>query len=298
MKKRKNLTAIIAIVFSFLLITIALFCLITTMILQFGLDDLFVPTTSEPTEEITPENTLPSGTPINPIPQTPVTTPVTDTATPWILSETLDAGLEYQNKITFLGDSTTHGMKSYGVLSDGKDTEQVWYGEVGNTITFAYVNTVKIKRFSNDTPMLIPDAAEKYKPKILYITLGVTGGVSTNLAEEGFKEIYKILIGNILEKSPETKIVLQSIYPVTKNIDPTYGAIITNEKIMKANTWIEDICEELYKSGKSVYYLDTYSVLVNDEGYLPENYSNGDGLHLSAAGFSAVLSNIRKHKLP
>ena len=67
---------------------------------------------------------------------------------------------------------------------------------------------------------------------------------------------------------------------------------------MKANTWIEDICEELYKSGKSVYYLDTYSVLVNEEGYLPENYSNGDGLHLSPAGFSAVLSNIRKHRLP
>lgn len=306
MKKNKNLTAVIAIILSFALITAALFCFITTLCLQFGLDSLLfpeevtskpTPTPTSPTETYTPDSTptIPAITPVGTTTAPPETV---DISTPWILEEGLDAGREYQDSLTFLGDSTTHGMKSYGVLSDGSSTKQVWYGEVGNTITFSYVNTVKIIRSSADTPMLIADAAGLYKPERLYITLGVTGGVSTNLPEEGFKEIYKMLIESILKKSPDTKIVLQSIYPVTKNIDPQYGKIINNEKIATANSWILDICEELYKSGKSVYYLDTYSVLVNEEGYLPENYSNGDGLHLSPAGYAVVLSNIRKHPLP
>lgn len=305
MKKNNNLTAVITIILSFVLITAAVFCLVTSMSLQFGLDSLFFP--SESTVESTPTPVTPTDTntpkPTETLSPTLTITPITsepsvDIGTPWILEEGLDAGRDYQDSITFLGDSTTHGMKSYGVLTDGSSTKQVWYGEVGNTITFSYVNTVKIIRSSTDTPMLISEAAGLYKPEILYITLGVTGGVSTNLPEEGFKEIYKILIDSILKKSPDTKIVLQSIYPVTKNIDPQYGKIINNEKIVKANLWIEDICEELFKSGKSVYYLDTYSVLVNEEGYLPENYSNGDGLHLSPAGYAVVLSNIRKHPIP
>ena len=42
--------------------------------------------------------------------------------------------------------------------------------------------------------------------------------------------------------------------------DELIDEIANNEKIVKANLWIEDICEELFRSGKNVYYLDTYSV--------------------------------------
>ncbi len=302
MKKKNNFLPYAAITLSFIFITAAIFCFVTSASLQFGLEDLFFPSTSEPTPEPTLTQSPDTQVPVTSTPTVPPLTitaiPTLDVGTPWILEEGLDAGREYQNSITFLGDSTTHGMKSYGVLTDGSATTQIWYGETGNTITFSYANTVKIIRKQGDTPMLIADAAELYKPEILCITLGVTGGVSTNLPEEGFKAIYKQLIDSILEKSPNTKIILQSIYPVTKNIDPQYGKIINNEKIQKANSWILDIAKELYKSGKSVYYLDTYSVLVNEEGYLPENYSNGDGLHLSPAGYAVVLSNIRKHRIP
>ena len=300
----QKIKPIIFIILSFILITASLFCLITTMVLQFGLDKEPIPQTTQTPDlpPMTEQTTQAPVTEANPT-VSPTTTPETsfvpeDNKTPWKLEQTLDAGINYQNSITFLGDSTTHGMKSYGVLSDGKSTTQIWYGSEANTITFAYANTVKIIRSSTDTPMLISSAAEKYKPELLYITLGVTGGVSMNLSEEGFKEIYKILVNSILAKSPDTKIVLQSIYPVAKSLDKAYSKTINNEKIQKANVWIEDICKELYASGKTVYYLDTYSVLVNDEGYLPENYTNGDGLHLSAAGYNAVLTNIRQHKIP
>jgi lysophospholipase L1-like esterase len=300
----QKIKPIIFIILSFILITVSLFCLITSMVLQFGLDKEPVPQTTQTPLPPSTVQTQESPTTITKPTESPATTsPETSNIpegnpTPWKLEQTLDAGINYQNSITFLGDSTTHGMKSYGVLTDGKNTKQIWYGEVGNTITFAYANTVKVIRSSNDTPMLISSAAEKYKPEMLYITLGVTGGVSMNLSEEGFKEIYKILVNSILEKSPDTKIVLQSIYPVAKSLDKAYSKTISNEKIQKANLWIEDICKELYTSGKTVYYLDTYSVLVDDEGYLPENYTNGDGLHLSAAGYNAVLTNIRQHKIP
>ena len=42
-----------------------------------------------------------------------------------ILGETADAGQEYIDKLTFLGDSTTYGLRYYKMLSGGTDTTQV-----------------------------------------------------------------------------------------------------------------------------------------------------------------------------
>ena len=44
-----------------------------------------------------------------------------------------------------------------------------------------------------------------------------------------------------------------------------------------------------------VKYLDTISVLQGPDGYLPYELSNGDGIHLSPAGFTKVLDYLRTH---
>ncbi len=218
---------------------------------------------------------------------------------PWILQQGMDGGQNYLSSLTFLGDSTTYGLIEAGVLPDGKDTEQVWFGVTGRTITFSYVETVKVTNDRSDKEgMTIVQMAAQEKPEVLVITLGVTGGVSSGLSKEAFSALYSKMITDILNASPDTKIICNSIYPVCKSISSDLAPRIDNEKISAANEWILQVVQDRYEQGNAVYYLDSYSSLIGADGYLPENFSNGDGLHLSALAFQKVLSLLRTHKVP
>lgn len=231
-----------------------------------------------------------------------------DQTTPWILTAGNDGGMDYQNRLIFLGDSTTYGLLDRGLLPGGKDSRQVWFGVTGHTITFKFHETIKITdTYDYGTPdpasgLTIKDMAEKKKPEILVVTLGVTGGVSyfsNNMTEELFTMIYEKLIDDILQSSPETKIICNTIYPVCKEVDTkTVDADITNPNIQKANGWIEKTVASYYESGKNVYFLDSYSLLVGEDGYLPADYTNGDGLHLSDSALNKVLEILRTHQIP
>ena len=90
--------------------------------------------------------------------------------------------------------------------------------------------------------------------------------------------------------SPETKIILQSIYPVATNSE---YRDITNPRIDVANGWVESLAEEY-----GFRYLDTNSSLKGDDGYLIHSYQNGDGLHMNTSGLNAILKYIRTHGYP
>ena len=94
----------------------------------------------------------------------------------------------------------------------------------------------------------------------------------------------------ILEVSPDTKIILNSIYPVADSYK--YQKSINNEKIDAANGWIEALAEEL-----GLRFLYSHEA-VEVGGKLPESSHNGDGLHLNGESFGKVMDYIRTHALP
>ena len=202
-----------------------------------------------------------------------------------VLAETSDYGQEYVDKMVFLGDSTTYGMKYYAVLSGGKDTNQVWTPSNG-TLTLSYQGFASIVYPEDGSEITIRDAVDRAKPEYLVITLGVNG--ISFMDESYFKSEYKSLVTDIQSLSPDTKIILQSIFPVASNYE--YLSSINNDKISTANGWILDIAAET-----GTRFLNTASVLVGSDGWLPQSYQNGDGLHLNADGFNVVLSYIRTH---
>ena len=204
-----------------------------------------------------------------------------------VLTETEDAGESYINDIIFIGDSTTHGMAFYGVLSGGKETNQVWTPKSG-TLAMWNLLTEKIVYPDDDSEMLIGDAIAVKAPKIVVLTLGVNG--VSSLEKEDFKKYYSDLIKEIKDNSDEVKIILQSIYPVC---DYYEIKSISMEKINRANTWIAELASE-----EEVYYLNTISALVNEKGYLTNSYCNGDGIHISPEGFEVILDYIRTHRIP
>lgn len=201
------------------------------------------------------------------------------------LGETPDAGQEYIDRMIFLGDSTTNGLREYGVLSDGKNTTQVWTPSSG-TLTLSFQSTATIVYPDDGTEITIVEAVTRKQPDVLVITLGVNG--VSFMDEQSFKSEYKALVESIQRASPNTKIICNSIYPVEN--DYIYIADINNENIPRANGWIYDVAVET-----GTHYTDSASVLKNADGSLNESYGNGDGIHLCADGYNRVLDYLRTH---
>ena len=205
-----------------------------------------------------------------------------------VLAETADAGQAYIDKIVFLGDSTTYGLRAYKMLAGGKDTTQVWTPKTG-TLTLSQASFATIVYPETDEELTIADAVAKKKPEYLIITLGVNG--VSFMKEDYFKSEYKKIIESVQTASPDTKIICQSIFPVAKS----YARLdsINNDLIDAANKWICEIAAEC-----GVKYLDTNSALRDADGWLPEDYHNGDGMHLQTNSFTIELNNIRTHAWP
>lgn len=198
------------------------------------------------------------------------------------LGETADMGQDYVDKFVFLGDSTTYGLGHYGAVNKA----QVWTPASG-TLTLYLWNTATIV-YEDGTEISIVDAVTKKQPEYMLITLGVNG-VST-MEEKYFIEVYTALVQDVQAASPDTKIILNSIYPATARYSAS-GTGITNEKISAANIWIERIAGSL-----DVKYMDSASVLKDESGNMPDSLDNGgDGLHMNGDGYQKVISYIRTH---
>lgn len=211
----------------------------------------------------------------------PVTSPASG-STGTALAESADMGQEYVDKFIFLGDSTTYGLGYYDIVND----TQVWTPASG-TLTLDKWSISTIVYPDDKSELSIVDAVTKKQPEYMLITLGVNG--ISFMDEEYFITEYTKLVQAIQAASPSTKIILNSIYPVTAAYSDK-GNGITNEKIDTANTWVERVANSL-----SVKYLDSASVIKDENGALPDKYCNGDGLHLNTDSFTLVISNLRTH---
>ena len=202
-----------------------------------------------------------------------------------LLAETEDAGQEYIDKLTFLGDSTTYGLKFYEVLTGGKNTTQVWTPANGTLTLYNYAKATIV--FPEDGQEIsIVDAVTRKQPEYLVITLGVNG--VAEMDEDWFKQDYTALVQSVQAASPNTKIICNSIYPVENDYE--FINSINNTNIPQANIWIQEVAE-----ATGCKYTDSASVLKAEDGSLREDYGNGDGIHLNADGFNAVLNYLRTH---
>ena len=204
------------------------------------------------------------------------------------LTETPDYGQNYVNNIIFLGDTTIAGLVDSAVLNDGSDTNQVWSGKDGDLPLDFSIDKAAIIYPETGKEIPISTAAENKKPDYILITLGISNGVSY-CTEESFKAYYGKLITVLEESSPDTKIILQSVLPISKKYEKSTSGI-SSDKIEIANQWIVEIAEN-----HGVRYLDTASALMDKNGYLKTEFDSGDGLHLSTYGYNTMLNYIRTH---
>ena len=237
---------------------------------------LFIHAPAAPADTPTTESDTADGMWVDVAPSVDMTLPLTE-----------DAGIAYQDSLTFVGDSLTAHLINRGVLTYGQATEQVWKAmNSGGALNLnSEVTSAKVVVLPEGHQLTIAEAAGQEKPSILIVTLGTDWGVAY-LTEEDFKAYYTALVEAIQTASPDTAVILQSIFPVTAECK-----ILSNDKINVANKWVKAVAADT-----GCPYLDTQSVLKDENGCLKAEYCNAaDGIHLTAEAYEVILAYIRTH---
>lgn len=196
------------------------------------------------------------------------------------LKKTKNYGNEYFNKITMVGDSNIMNMYLNGYLNGLR----AW---AIPCLHAESMHSIEINLYGLGIKMKLLDAVEKYKPETMILNFGTFS--TTWISEETFIEKANAMIEQIKEKSPDTKIILISIYPIKKgdNINKFQQDIINKYNFL--------ILEMADKYG--LKYLDVQEVLKSNDGYGKEEYFVDDKFHLTLLGHSTVKECIKTHAL-
>ena len=182
--------------------------------------------------------------------------------------------------LTFLGDSITAHMASRADVSPS----QIWATKERYLNLDSHITRARIVAPDTGEEERIAEVAARLKPQMLVITLGIDYGVYYYRNDLSvFSKYYEKLLDEIHAASAQTKILLQSVFPVTADCKS-----ITNEMIDNANVAIRALAEK-----KGLGYLDTQSVLRDKDGFLKKEYCfSEDGIHLTDAAYREILAYI------
>ncbi len=189
----------------------------------------------------------------------------------------------FVDSLTFLGDSITAHMVSRSTVSQ----DRIWCTKARYLNLDSRILRARIVAPDTGEEELIAEVAARVKPRYLVITLGIDYGVYYYRNDlDTFAHYYEKLLDAIGAASPDTVLLPQSIFPVTRET-----AAITNEMIDNANVKIREIAER-----RGLVYLDTQSVLRDEDGYLRAAYCNSaDGIHLNEAAYRAILAHLESY---
>ena len=172
--------------------------------------------------------------------------------------------LGYEN-IVFLGNSITAGGNDWSVRLN--------YPNIKNRGIGGDVTEGVLYRLNEIT---------YYEPKAVFLLIGINDLWNTSPIEPTVDYISKNIIRitqEIKKKSPKTKVFVQTILPVEKQI---YRAPIN-----EINNFLKS--EE---SKNSYSIIDLYSFFVDDKGLIIEDFFS-DGIHLTEQGYNNWVKIIR-----
>ena len=187
---------------------------------------------------------------------------------------------DFIDELTFLGDSTTAHMQQRSTLRPA----QIWATKDRYLNLDARITYAKILAPDTGREETVAEVAARVRPRYLVITLGVDYGVYyyRNKPQE-FRHYYEKLLDAILTASPDTTLILQSIFPVSRE-----STVITNDMIQKANGIIQEIA-----AARGLCFADQTDTLSDSDGYLKPAYCySADGIHLTSAAYEAILNRL------
>ncbi len=166
-----------------------------------------------------------------------------------------------QNDIIFLGNSITDGGEWTELLGNPNARNRGISGDVTKGV---------IDRLHTIT---------KGKPAKLFLLIGIND-VSRGLSADSIANNIKRIVSTVQTDTPNTKVYIQSILPVTPSFNMFHGHTSKLEVVKAVNSILQD-----YAVAQDITYIDLYSRFVDpNTGEMDRRYTN-DGLHLLGAGY-------------
>ncbi|MEO1519000.1 MAG: GDSL-type esterase/lipase family protein [Bacteroidota bacterium] len=100
---------------------------------------------------------------------------------------------------------------------------------------------------------------------------------------------YREIVRRILQKSPETRLVLQSILPVNNEVRISG---LSNEDVRQINQAIETLASEV-----GADYVDVHSLLQDEKGQLAARFTQ-DGIHINGEAYLIWKNAVSNYIVP
>ena len=177
----------------------------------------------------------------------------------------------------FFGNSLVDGLRLYAKF------RTVDYFCASSVTVYSSMNDKTWKLSDGSQGTMVEALAREQYDKI-YIHLGIN---EIRREPEYFRTQFTQLLQQISAIQPWADIYLMSILPVTQEKDE--GGVFTIARVQAYNEVLLSLAEEW-----KCYYLDVYSLYVDEDGYLPKAWSP-DGVHLYEEKYSIWEEHIRSH---
>lgn len=205
---------------------------------------------------------------------------------PFVFSNTNEDALE---GVFFFGESTTaHLARVGGIFDTDAHREKVLRDESGTRYLDRRILSSPV--FYNGENVSFAEAVDRARPRVMVLSFGLNGIMRWSRDPEAFLRNYRTLVEGILSRSPNTKILLQSVYPVGENAAFEISKDELNQRIVNLNARIS----ELAKDYENVDYVNTAALLCDENGALNSIYDSGDGIHLKNEAYDVLLRFLCK----
>ncbi|MBO4331010.1 MAG: hypothetical protein J5827_02945, partial [Oscillospiraceae bacterium] len=186
-------------------------------------------------------------------------------------------GDEYFSDSAFIGNSIMEGFMLYG----GIKTADYYAKKSINVVNISTSPVIP----SPGGDITITDALASKDHSKIFMLLGIN---EISFTTERFCECYGSLISDVRELQPGADIYVLSLTPVTRSKSEE-GFKFSKEHILEYN----DSLRRLAAKNK-VHYLDIYSSMADEDGFLPEDGSF-DGIHPYSQYYRQWADCLRTH---
>lgn len=204
-----------------------------------------------------------------------------DTREPFVLPQNEKDALA---GVYFFGESTTAHLARTGGVLEGR--EKVLRDESGTR--YLDMRILSSPVIYKGEKIAFIEAVERAQPRALVLSFGLNGISRWSRDPEAFLRNYRALIDGILARSPNTKIILQSVYPVGENDCFSAPVHKLNAQIQALNAHIASLSQEY----ENIAYINTAALLSDASGALSPEYDIGDGIHLTNEAYRIILSHL------
>ncbi len=200
-------------------------------------------------------------------------------------------GADFMDRVVFFGESTTVHLRQRSPIS----SDRVWADRSGTArldSNLAYKPLADAKTGQTMTPI---ELAQRDQPPYLVLSFGLNGIMDFSADPSQYLKKYQKLMDLLSEVSPDTRFLIQSIYPVAQDDQQADWRFSVkpheiNEKIDLLNHALKAYCNELSNAD----FIDTSCKLKDQNGFLRQTLTT-DGIHLNEAAYDLILSSIAEH---